>query len=235
MTQTRAHIRTVSDSSIAVGWSGHRTITIDRTEQAGGSGLGYSGGELLLLAIGACYCNDLFREAANAGIAIQSVTIDVQCTWGGEPVVGQNVAVAVEVTAESSEEEILALIQHTDRVAEVPNSLRSATAVTISDVRAVAIAAQPDARHNTGLPRPDAQLEMLAADHASGSICALLTPAIKARLRELNAGQVLEVRVDDASAREDITAWCRLAGHELLAISDDTPAYTRYFLRKSTR
>lgn len=82
------------------------------------------------------------------------------------------------------------------------------------------------------LPYADALLEMLRTADMPGATCAVLTPAIKARLRELAGGQVLEVRVDDTSAREDIAAWCRLAGHELLAVVDEMPKYTRYFLSK---
>ena len=82
------------------------------------------------------------------------------------------------------------------------------------------------------LPHADALLEMLRTADASGTTCAVLTPAIKARLRELEDGQVLEVRVDDPSAHEDIAAWCRLAGHELLAVVNEMPKYTRYFLGK---
>lgn len=86
----------------------------------------------------------------------------------------------------------------------------------------------------TGSPvlHADAVLEMLGTAGAPGATCAALTPAIKAKLRDLAAGQVLEVRVDDPGAREDIAAWCRLAGHELLAVLDDSTAYTRYLLRK---
>lgn len=137
MTQTSAHIRTVSGASMAVGWAGHHTLTIDRSEQAGGTGLGYSGGELLLLAIGACYCNDLFREAAQRAIVVQSVHVDVRCEWNGEPLRAQDVTVAVVVVAEASEADILALIHHTNQIAEVPNSLRLGTAVTLADARAV--------------------------------------------------------------------------------------------------
>jgi TusA-related sulfurtransferase len=82
------------------------------------------------------------------------------------------------------------------------------------------------------VPHADAVLEMLQTADTQGTTCAVLTPAIKARLRELAGGQVLEVRVDDPSAREDIAAWCGLAGHELLAVLDEMPKYTRYFLRK---
>jgi TusA-related sulfurtransferase len=82
------------------------------------------------------------------------------------------------------------------------------------------------------VPHADAVLEMLQTADTLGTTCAVLTPAIKARLRELGGGQVLEVRVDDPSAHEDIAAWCRLAGLQLLAVLDEMPKYTRYFLRK---
>jgi TusA-related sulfurtransferase len=65
----------------------------------------------------------------------------------------------------------------------------------------------------------DAILLMNAASEAQGSTCAILTPAIKMRLREMASGQVLKVRVDDSTARGDIEAWCRLSGNELLAVT----------------
>ena len=85
---------------------------------------------------------------------------------------------------------------------------------------------------DAGAPQADALLEMLGTADALGTTCAVLTPAIKAKLRDLEGGQVLEVRVDDPSAREDIAAWCRLSGHELLAVVDEMPKYMRYFLGK---
>ncbi len=62
--QTSVRVRTVQDACVAVGWSGHRTLTIDRPEQAGGMGLGFNGGELLLLAIGGS------RKANSSSFAI---------------------------------------------------------------------------------------------------------------------------------------------------------------------
>ena len=90
------------------------------TAQSKQEGLGFNGGELLLLAIGGCYCNDLFREAAKRGITIKSVHVDVEADWGGEPVRAQNVTLAPRVEAEASEAEILTLIEDTDRLAEIP-------------------------------------------------------------------------------------------------------------------
>jgi organic hydroperoxide reductase OsmC/OhrA len=137
MAQTTVRVRTVQDACVAVGWTGHRTLTIDRPEQAGGTGLGFNGGELLLLAIGGCYCNDIFREAAKRGIAIKSVQVDVEADWGGEPVRAQHVTLAPRIEAQASEAEILDLIAYADRIAEIPNSLRMGTPVTLRDVQAV--------------------------------------------------------------------------------------------------
>ncbi len=90
--------------------------------------------------------------------------------------------------------------------------------------------AHPSAK--PALPTAHALLEMKAESESLGSTCAILTPAIKAKLGELNSGQVLEVRVDDSSAREDITAWCRLSGNELLAMMYEGHRELRFFLRK---
>jgi len=109
------------------------------TAQSKQEGLGFNGGELLLLAIGGCYCNDLFREAAKRGMTIKSVHVDVEADWGGEPVRAQNVTLAPRVEAAASEAEILTLIEDTDRLAEIPNSLRLGTPVTLRGAQAVAV------------------------------------------------------------------------------------------------
>jgi len=139
MAQTNVRVRTVQDACVAVGWAGHRTLTVDRPEQAGGMGLGFNGAELLLLAIGGCYCNDIFREAAKRGMVIKSVQVDVQADWGGDPVRAQNVTFSTRIESEASEADILALIEHTDQVAEIPNSLRLGTPVTLSQAQAVSV------------------------------------------------------------------------------------------------
>jgi len=79
--------------------------------------------------------------------------------------------------------------------------------------------------------KADAVLEMIQAPASQGA-CAVLTPAIRAKLREMAAGQVLEVRVNDPTAREDIASWCRLSGHKLLAVHEESPRSLRVYLRK---
>ena len=79
---------------------------------------------------------------------------------------------------------------------------------------------------------PQALLELYGTDESSGSTCALLTPMIKAKLREMTSGQVLEVRVDDPAAREDILSWSRLTGNEVLAMFADESQHLRFYVRR---
>lgn len=85
---------------------------------------------------------------------------------------------------------------------------------------------------SAALPQADNLLEMLDLDERAGAACALLTPAIKARLREMAPGQVLEVRVNDPTARLDVEAWCQLSGNPLLSIQEEAPDVLRFFVRK---
>jgi len=137
VSRTTIEIRTVTGGSLAVGSAGPRTVTIDRTREAGGFGLGFNGGELLLLAIGGCYSNDIYREAAKRGLQVTNVQVTVQADWGGEPVRAQNVTFSVSVEADAAEDQILDLVHHTDRVAEIPNSLRLGTDVRLEQARAI--------------------------------------------------------------------------------------------------
>lgn len=82
------------------------------------------------------------------------------------------------------------------------------------------------------LPAPAATLEFLGSSHASVSACAVLTPAIRSRLRELEAGQVLLVRTDDPTSRLDVSAWCDLTGNVLQATHKHGGIFN-FFIEKS--
>lgn len=148
MPQTTVEIRTLANTSLAIGCSGPRTVTIDRAKEAGGMDLGFNGGELMLLAIGGCYSNDIYREAAKRRIKVHHVDVKVSADWGGDPVRAQNVSFSVLVEADAPEQQILDLIHHTDRVAEIPNSLRWGTEVRLSGAQAIGcLDEQPEIRN----------------------------------------------------------------------------------------
>ena len=75
-------------------------------------------------------------------------------------------------------------------------------------------------------PTADVQLDLVGQD------CSTLTPLIAARIRQLESGQVLEVVSDDPTARSGLASWSRLTGNPMLAIIDDAPGRTRYFLQR---
>ncbi len=92
-----------------------------------------------MLAIGGCYSNDIFREAAKRGLVVRNAQVTVNADWAGDPVRAQNVSFSVVVEADAPEAEILDLIRHTDRIAEIPNSLPLGTEVRLAATKAVAL------------------------------------------------------------------------------------------------
>jgi tRNA 2-thiouridine synthesizing protein A len=52
------------------------------------------------------------------------------------------------------------------------------------------------------------------------------------KLKELEAGQVLEVLADDEGIKADAPAWCSVTGNELLGIEEQDGQY-RVYIRKS--
>jgi organic hydroperoxide reductase OsmC/OhrA len=104
-----------------------------------GFGSSANGGELLFLALATCYCNDIYREAAKRGMKVGRVEVKAEGDFGAEGEPAKNVTYSAKVTARASESEIRELMRHTDRVAEIQNTLRAKTPVTLSRVEAVTV------------------------------------------------------------------------------------------------
>ena len=105
------------------------------------TGLGSSanGGELLFLALATCYCNDIYREAAKRGLKVEQVEVEVEGDFGAEGEPAKNVTYRAKVTAWASEAEIRELMSQTDRVAEIQNTLRVETPVSLVGVEVVTV------------------------------------------------------------------------------------------------
>ena len=104
-----------------------------------GYGSSANGGELLFLALASCYCNDIYREAAKRNIKVERVEVNVEGDFGGEGDPATNVVYHAKVFAQASEDEIRDLMQFTDTVAEIQNTLRTGTSVLLSEIEAVKI------------------------------------------------------------------------------------------------
>ena len=104
-----------------------------------GFGSSANGGELLFLALATCYCNDIYREAAKRGIRVERVEVEAKGDFGGEGEPAKNVTYSAKVTAQANDADIHELMSHTDRVAEIQNTLRSTTPVTLNSIETVTV------------------------------------------------------------------------------------------------
>lgn len=102
----------------------------------GGLGSSANGGELLALALATCYCNDLYREAAGQGIVVHAVEVQVDTQFGGAGEPARQIRYRVKVSADAPEDALRQLVEHTDRVAEVHNTLRAGIAVELESAPA---------------------------------------------------------------------------------------------------
>ena len=105
--------------------------TIQLPVKPSGYGSAVNGGELLLLSLATCFCNDIYREAEARGIPVSGVTVECDGEFGapGEP--GVNFKYRAEVNADASPAQVEELVRITDQVAEVHNTLRKGLAVIL--------------------------------------------------------------------------------------------------------
>lgn len=80
----------------------------------------------------------------------------------------------------------------------------------------------------TSAPLPHADVVLDATEEG----CATLTPLIRSRIKELESGQVLEVRTNDPTAHESLLAWCRLTGHALTVVGASGAQGQRFLIHK---
>ncbi|HEX5839751.1 MAG TPA: OsmC family protein [Anaerolineales bacterium] len=102
-----------------------------------GYGSSANGGELLFLALATCYCNDIYREAAKRNIKVDRVEVSVEGEFGSEGEPAKSITYRAKIDAQASEAEIRELMQYTDTVAEIQNTLRMGTPVVLADIENV--------------------------------------------------------------------------------------------------
>ena len=127
----RVDVRSVDGGPTALGSAGSVTVVIDRPMAVGGGGLGFSGGQLLNLAVAGCVSNDLFREASKRGIRLDRVRVTANSDYVGDPATSTSIDYDVEVTGDASDDALADLVAYVDGIAEIPNSIRRGTDVRL--------------------------------------------------------------------------------------------------------
>ncbi|CAH2713749.1 Sulfur carrier protein TusA [Neobacillus rhizosphaerae] len=66
---------------------------------------------------------------------------------------------------------------------------------------------------------------------AKGLACPM--PIVKTRkaMNELNSGQVLEIHTTDKGAKNDLSAWAKSGGHELIKIDEENDVL-KFWIKK---
>ena len=78
-----ARVRNARDDHRVVVATDGRSQALAVAAKPTGPGSAVNGGEFLMLALATCYCNDLVREAARKGIAIDVVEVEAQADFTG--------------------------------------------------------------------------------------------------------------------------------------------------------
>lgn len=98
MISMTVQLDTIAGTEASLGWAGGHTLVVDRPEgRAGGMGLGFNGGQLIGLALGGCFCNDLRYVAAERGVPLGRLRIGVRVDLDGEPLVATGMTMTVDL------------------------------------------------------------------------------------------------------------------------------------------
>lgn len=131
MGSTTVELRNVEGTEAAMGWAGAHTIVVDRPEgRAGGMGLGFNGGQLLALAIGGCFCNDLRYVAHEMGVRLGSIAVSVTVDLEGDPLLARAATMTVSCATLDGSDPFL-IIEKAKARCMVSNSLRNGIPVAI--------------------------------------------------------------------------------------------------------
>ncbi len=132
MSTTIIDYRLLPGTRAAVGRAGSHTVIADRPDgKFGGKGLGFNGGELLALAIGGCFCNDLQSLADAMDLVIADLQVSVSIDFAGEPSRAQAARMTVRcLLADGADPS--ALIERAKALTNIGNSLNAGVRVEIA-------------------------------------------------------------------------------------------------------
>ena len=94
-------------------------------------GLGFNGGELLALAIGGCFCNDMQALAEEIGAVIEDLRVVVDIDFEGTPTRATNARMNVECRLQDGSDPS-PLIERAKADTTIGNSLRDGIPVEIA-------------------------------------------------------------------------------------------------------
>lgn len=129
-----AHVSNGENHHTATVATDGRQQTLNISPGPTGFGSSVNGGELLFLALATCYCNDLYREAKARGIVLHGVEVEVTGDFGGRGLPATGISYRARVQGDASAADLQRLMDETDAVAEIQNTVRQGCPVTFAGV-----------------------------------------------------------------------------------------------------
>jgi organic hydroperoxide reductase OsmC/OhrA len=124
-----ADYRLLDGTRAAEGRTGNHALVADRPAGvAGGQGMGFNGGQLLALALGGCFCNDVQYTAEEMGERVAGLQVSVSLELEGEPLIATHAVVSVECMLESGADPKTLLERARERCT-IANTLRAGVEV----------------------------------------------------------------------------------------------------------
>ena len=132
MTTVTVDLRSITGTEAALGWAGGHTVVVDRPEgRAGGLGLGFNGAQLLGLAAGGCFCNDVRYASHELGIPLKTLEVTVKVELGGQPLLATAITIRPIIEmADGSDPGIV--LKRAREICTVANSLNRGVPVTFA-------------------------------------------------------------------------------------------------------
>ena len=131
MPSVNVHLSNITGTEAAVGWAGSHTIVADRPAgKAGGLGLGFNGAEMLALAIGGCFCNDLRYVAHSRAIEITEIEVHVTLALEGDPPIATAAEMIVTCITNDGQD-TASIIEEAKSSCMVSNSIAKGVPVSI--------------------------------------------------------------------------------------------------------
>ncbi|HEX4298331.1 MAG TPA: OsmC family protein [Devosia sp.] len=125
-------LRNVPGTEAAMGWAGGHTVIVDRPEgRAGGMGLGFNGGQMIALAIGGCFCNDLRYMAETMHVELDDIAVDVEIELDGTPLLVKSATLSVNVTSRDAGTDLAELVRRAAADSTVGNSVQRGFPVAV--------------------------------------------------------------------------------------------------------
>ncbi|MGE3704049.1 MAG: OsmC family protein [Vicinamibacterales bacterium] len=97
------------------------------------------GGQLLGMAVAACFANTIISEATARGVWLRGLDVGAEIEWVDDPPRTRHVTVHVRVEADASEPSVMELVEHADRVSRVSNAIRLGVPVRVADLHVTAV------------------------------------------------------------------------------------------------